>query len=64
MAVRSTSHVGAEAVYVSNRDELTALMGKKAYAVLVEYCQAHEEALLNARGAARQALAPHPADPQ
>jgi len=58
------AHVGAEAVYVSNRDELVELMGKKAYAVLVEYCQAHEEALLNARGAARQALAPHPADPE
>ena len=46
------------------RDELVELMGKKAYAVLVEYCQAHEEALSKARGAARQALAPHPADPQ
>jgi hypothetical protein len=39
-------------------------MGKKAYAVLVEYCQAHEAALLKARGKAREALAPHPADPQ
>ena len=39
-------------------------MGKKAYAVLVEYCQSHEEALRKARGPARQALAPHPADPQ
>ena len=46
------------------RDELVELMGKKAYALLAEYCQAHEEALRNARGAARRALAPHPADPE
>jgi len=51
-------------VYITNRDELVELMGKKAYAVLVEYCEAHEEALRNARGSARRALAPHPADPE
>ena len=55
------AHVGAEAVYVSNRDELTALMGKKAYAVLAEYCAAREQALATA--ADPSGLAPHPADP-
>ena len=58
------AHIASEPVYITNRDELVELMGKKAYAVLVEYCQAHEAALLKARGKAREALAPHPADPQ
>lgn len=59
------AHIGTEPVYISNRDELTELMGKKAYAVLVEYCQAHEAALRKARDpAARRALAAHPADPE
>ena len=57
------AHIATEPVYVTNRDELVELMGKKAYAVLVEYCQAHEQALQQARGAARRGLAPHPADP-
>ena len=59
------AHIGTEPVYISNRDELVELMGKKAYAVLVEYCQAHEEALAKARTpASRRALAAHPADPE
>jgi hypothetical protein len=57
------AHVGVEPVYLSNRDELIALMGKKAYAVLVDYCDARMEALAQARGASRAGLAPHPADP-
>lgn len=59
------AHVGTEPVYVSNRDELVALMGKKAYAVLVEYCQAREAMLAAARDkTTRRGLAPHPADPE
>ena len=59
------AHVGTEPVYVSNRDELIGLMGKKAYAVLVEYCQAREAVLASARDkSVRRGLAPHPADPE
>ena len=58
------AHVAVEPVYITNRDELIALMGKKAYAVLAEYCEARILALAEATGAARQGLAPHPADPE
>jgi hypothetical protein len=58
------AHVAVEPVYVTNRDELVALMGKKAYAVLVEYCDARMQALAEVTGPARQGLAPHPADPE
>ena len=34
------AHVGAEPVYLSLADELTALMGAAAYAVLAEHCAA------------------------
>ncbi len=33
-----------EPVYVSNRDELTELMGEEGYAELVRQCEAHETA--------------------
>ena len=36
------AHVGTQAVYLSNADELTELMGRKAYARLVELCQDFE----------------------
>ena len=58
------AHVGTQPVYASNRDELVELMGKKAYAVLVEYCQAREATMAAARDiAVHSGLAPHPADP-
>lgn len=57
------AHVAVEPVYITNRDELVALMGKKAYAVLAQQCDAREVALAEARGKTRLGLAPHPADP-
>ncbi|CAB4686671.1 MAG: hypothetical protein F2667_00860 [Actinobacteria bacterium] len=50
------AHVGVEPVYVSNRPELTELMGAAAYAELVRHCEAHLRS--------RSALALHPADPR
>ncbi|MDO9379330.1 MAG: hypothetical protein Q7T56_10820 [Nocardioidaceae bacterium] len=35
------AHVGREPVYVSNADELVALMGEGAYEVLVRLCEEH-----------------------
>jgi hypothetical protein len=35
------AHVGRDPVYVSNRDELTELMGKHAYKVLARLCEEH-----------------------
>jgi hypothetical protein len=49
------AHVGLEPVYRSNADELTALMGAPAYAVLVELCEEFA-----ARPGRRLS---HPADP-
>lgn len=48
------AHVGREPVYVSNRDELVALMGELGYGELVRHCEIH---------LAGPANAPHPADP-
>lgn len=48
------AHVGAEPVYVSNRAELTALMGAPAYALLAGHCD---------RFVADGRPVPHPADP-
>ena len=54
-----------DAVYVSNRDELVALMGQAAYDELVVHCRAREATLAAARDRAlRRGLAPHPADPE
>ena len=44
---------GVEPVYLSNRDELVALIGPAAYAELARHCAQHE--------AARAPLALHPA---
>lgn len=52
------AHVGSEAVYRSSRDEIVALIGPEAYAVLEEACMAREQSLANGT-----AIAPHPADP-
>ena len=49
------AHVGVEPVYVTNRAELTELMGEAAYDELARHCEAHLRS--------RSALALHPADP-
>jgi hypothetical protein len=49
------AHKGSEPVYVSNRTELVALVGEKTYDELARHCEAHL--------AAKQRIAPHPADP-
>jgi hypothetical protein len=48
------AHVGTEAMYVSYAAELTALIGRAAYARLAELCAARE---------AQGLVAPHPASP-
>ncbi|HEY6737340.1 MAG TPA: hypothetical protein VI076_00675 [Actinopolymorphaceae bacterium] len=50
------AHVGTEPVYVSNRVELIALLGEKAYDELAQHCDQH-------LAAKRNRVAPHPADP-
>ncbi len=49
------AHVGREAMWQSYEPELTALIGKSAYAKLAELCAAR---------ARRGMVAPHPADPK
>ncbi|MET3961416.1 hypothetical protein ABIE44_001350 [Marmoricola sp. OAE513] len=49
------AHVGAEPVYLSNANELLALMGQPAYDVLAAACESHLRS--------RSALALHPASP-
>ncbi|MFG2293600.1 hypothetical protein [Streptomyces sp. NPDC048603] len=51
----TSAHGAGQPVYVSYRAELTELMGKEAYDVLVELCEARLASLLP--------MAPHPADP-
>ncbi|HEX6888293.1 MAG TPA: hypothetical protein VF143_09315 [Candidatus Nanopelagicales bacterium] len=60
------AHVGTRPVYESCRDELVALIGEPAYAVLVEHCRTRETAmqLLAERQLPLVGLAPHPADPR
>jgi len=57
------AHVGAQAVYLSTRDELVELIGFAAYEVLSEHCRARQEALaaLAARSLPLIGMAPHPA---
>lgn len=50
------AHVGTEPVYVSERDTLVALMGKQAYVILEQFCQAHLSSI--------NVVAEHPADPK
>ncbi|MCK8677818.1 hypothetical protein [Streptomyces lichenis] len=52
----TSAHGAGEPVYVSYRPELTELMGKEAYDVLVELCEARLSSQL-------PLVAPHPADP-
>ena len=49
------AHIGMRPVYLSSEAELVALMGERAYEVLVEHCEAFLEG--------GRAGAPHPADP-
>lgn len=56
------AHIGPDPVYVSNRDELIALIGPDAYEVLAVHCSAHLEALRRVSGTLRIGLAPHLAD--
>ncbi len=66
------AHNAPEPVYVTEKATLVSLMGKKAYAELVEHCLARESALEAARRvgkrsgdmSAMRAFAPHPADPE
>jgi hypothetical protein len=62
------AHVGAKPVYESYEPELTKLMGKKAYQILVEHCKARETALAavnaNADNKSRKMFAIHPATPK
>jgi hypothetical protein len=61
------AHVGAEPVYAAYKDELTELMGAKAYKILVDQCRAREAVIAKMRAnqdpALRKALAIHPATP-
>ena len=59
----AAAHTAAEPLYVTSRDELVALLGEDAYAMLSEHCRAHDAA----RSALRldplgRGLADHPAD--
>lgn len=54
-SANTEAHVGREPVYISNADELTALMGEAAYKVLVGLCEEHL--------AVRSRTTRHPADP-
>lgn len=56
------AHVGTVPVYQSSRDELLALLGPQAYAVLEAACDARMAAMSGPGSAA--GFAPHPADPQ
>ena len=56
------AHIGEEPVYISNREELVALVGEQAYEELARMCQAREELL--ATGQFTAALLPHPSDPK
>ncbi len=49
------AHVGLDPVYVSNREELVAMMGEGAYKELVRHAEAH---------LAGPSLTPHAADPR
>ena len=39
------AHIGREAVYISNRHELIALMGEQGYDELKKFCDARMEAI-------------------
>ncbi len=56
------AHIGTEPVFVSNRDEIVALIGQPAYDELARLCRARELLLQQKRF--DLGLTPHPADPR
>ena len=56
------AHIGTEPVFVSNRDEIVALIGQPAYDELARLCRARD-LLLQAKRF-DLGLTPHPADPR
>ena len=56
------AHVGTEPVFVSNRDEIVALIGQPAYDELARLCRARQ--LLLDQKRFDLGLSPHPADPR
>ncbi|CAB4612772.1 unannotated protein [freshwater metagenome] len=54
------AHIGSEPVYISNKNEMVALIGAQAYEIAAEACRKHEQ-MVQQTG---MNLAPHPADPQ
>jgi hypothetical protein len=58
----SEAHVGEDAVFVSSRDEIVALIGQPAYEELARLCRARQALLDNGRF--DLGLTPHPADPR
>ena len=56
------AHIGEDPVYVSNREELVALLGQQAYDEVARMCREREELLATGRFSA--ALLPHPSDPK
>ena len=43
------AHVGSEPVYISNKAELSQLMGKDAYAILAEHCDRRVQGIRDAQ---------------
>jgi len=58
----SEAHIGEDPVYISNREELVALLGQQAYDEVARMCKEREELLATGRFTA--ALLPHPSDPK
>ena len=55
------AHQATQPLYLSSKDELTELLGKKAYKKLVELCDVREA--IKAVRPLLPLIAPHPADP-
>ena len=43
------AHIGSEPVYISNRAELTALMGQDAYDILAKHCDVRVQGIKDAQ---------------
>lgn len=56
------AHIGSEPVFVSNQDEIVALIGQSAYDELARLCRARDLLLQQKRF--DLGLTPHPADPR
>jgi len=56
------AHIGTEPVFVSNKDEIVALIGQPAYDELARLCRARDLLLQQKRF--DLGLTPHPADPR